>query len=210
MRPPRRRAACARPRRALVSPAARRANHSARFDVRFPPENGGQTPAYRKISNRSSMKERQCVGKREQRVAIALRDRRESSFEAVISPNLEVFDCQAALASRIASRPQFRCVTGMVSGFESTATLLIAGTASLSKSTRLGARSSCKNEILVAFPPGRAKLETIPASTGSPLNPNTTGTDFAAKGAAVEAGPPITIRTTFALNISSTKAGNRL
>src|SRR5262245_66624233 len=60
------------------------------------------------------MKEHQFVRKREVRLAIAWRYLRKSSFEAVISPNLEVFDCQAALASRIASRPQFRCVTGMV------------------------------------------------------------------------------------------------
>jgi hypothetical protein len=37
----------------------------------------------------------------------------------------------------------------------------------LSKSTRLGARSSCRNDIPVAFPPGRAKLETISAPVHS-------------------------------------------
>jgi hypothetical protein len=39
-------------------------------------------------------------------------------------------------------------------------------------------------------------MSAIPASTGSPLNENTTGTDFSAKGAARDAGPPITIRAT--------------
>jgi len=43
-----------------------------------------------------------------QRVAPALRNRREGRFEAVISPNLEVFDSQSALASGIASRPKDR------------------------------------------------------------------------------------------------------
>jgi hypothetical protein len=43
------------------------------------------------------MKKRQCVGKRQQRIALALRDRCEGTFKAIISPNLEMFDCQAAL-----------------------------------------------------------------------------------------------------------------
>jgi hypothetical protein len=55
---------------------------------------------------------------------------------------------------------------------------LIEGANSLSNSGRLAARSRARNDRQVAFPPGRAKLATRPASTGSPLKPNTTGTDW--------------------------------
>jgi hypothetical protein len=52
---------------------------------------------------------------------------------------------------------------------------LQAGIASFIISMRLPTSSSVRNVMPVMLPPGRARLWTKPASTGSPLKPNTTG-----------------------------------
>src|SRR5262249_24681651 len=65
-------------------------------------------------------------------------------------------------------------------GSRKTAARLTAGATSLSSSSHFPPKLYSKDMKLVALPPGRAKLSTKPAATGSPTVGNTTGTVWVA------------------------------
>src|SRR2546422_4975469 len=78
-------------------------------------------------------------------------------------------DCAARCVS-----PKSITFTGFAE-FQRTATRDILGTASLRTSISFALKSGLKNDIPVILPPGRARLATNPARTGSPLGAMTIG-----------------------------------
>ena len=71
--------------------------------------------------------------------------------------------------------------------FQSTATREAAGTASFRSWSALPLSSALSSETPVMFPPGRARLGTIPVPTGSPTAPRTIGMVWVACFAAMHA-----------------------
>ncbi len=91
------------------------------------------------------------------------------------------------------------------------ATVTRRGTASLSSSSHFPGMPSvfCKDNP-VRLPPGRARLSTRPASTGSPIPATTIGIDVVACLAAIAAEVPVTMmRSTRASTRSRISAGYR-
>ncbi len=60
------------------------------------------------------------------------------------------------------------------------------------------------------FPPGRARFETTPFPTGSPLNAMTIGMVLVARFAAHDAGPKAMITSTLLATSSATSSGKRV
>src|SRR5262245_61735747 len=84
------------------------------------------------------------------------------------------------------------------------------GSRSLSSSSRLPSRSTFCAAKPVMLPPGRARLETMPTLTGSPMEPITTGIELVACLAASAAGVPwVTIKSTGSAVSSTAMAGKR-
>ncbi len=96
-------------------------------------------------------------------------------------------------------------------GFTRTATRLARGSASFSTSSRFTVMSVARRVRPVTFPPGRAKLATNPAFTGSiPLNAITIGTVWVAFLAALMAGGlTATMMSTLARTRSAARPGRR-
>src|SRR5438132_6034060 len=91
------------------------------------------------------------------------------------------------------------------------ASRLRRGTTSRKSSSRLGAASLCWIDKPVMFPPGRARLATRPAPTGSPTDAKTIGMTVVARLAAATAAVPwvmvtSTLRRTNSLEISAFRA----
>jgi hypothetical protein len=81
--------------------------------------------------------------------------------------------------------------------FSITATGDTSGTISLSNSSRFPLKSGATMLKPVAFPPGRARLATRPAATGSPMMAMTIGIVPVAVLSALAAGvPPVTMTST--------------
>ena len=97
-----------------------------------------------------------------------------------------------------------------VSGDRRSPTRASLGTASLSISSLLVFSSSAKLESPVTLPPGRARLATKPAPTGSPAFVITMGMVVVALLAANAAGvPETTIRSTLRRTRSAASSGRR-
>src|ERR1043166_4295930 len=80
--------------------------------------------------------------------------------------------------------------------FANMATRDTCGSRSLSSSSRLPSRSAFCAAKPVMLPPGRARLETMPTLSGSPMVPITTGIELVACLAAIAAGGPwVTIKS---------------
>ena len=86
----------------------------------------------------------------------------------------------------------------------------VLGIASLSISNLFVFSSGAKPESPVTLPPGRARLETKPAPTGSTETVITMGMVLVAPFAANGVGPPeVTIRSTFRRTSSAASSGRR-
>ena len=84
------------------------------------------------------------------------------------------------------------------------------GMTSRRSSSRLPSRSGAIELSPVMFPPGRARLGTIPVPTGSPTATMTRGTvDVAFLTASAAGVPAVTITSTFAASNSAMSAGKR-
>ena len=79
----------------------------------------------------------------------------------------------------------------------------------LRSSRRFAAKSVDIYEKPVMFPPGRARLDTTPSPTGSPLNAMTIGTVVVARFAAHTAGPKAMITSTLLATSSAASSGSR-
>src|SRR5260370_40597697 len=79
----------------------------------------------------------------------------------------------------------------------------------LSGARRFAARSVDIYEKPVMFPPGRAKLDSTPSRTGSPLNAMTIGTVVVARFTAHTAGPKAMITSTLRATSSAARSGSR-
>jgi hypothetical protein len=91
-----------------------------------------------------------------------------------------------------------------------TATWVVLGATSLRSSRRFGTNSSEKEVTPVMLPAGRARLDTRPARTGSPLIAMTIGTRrVAAFAANAAASPSATMTSTLALTSSMTRPASR-
>ena len=94
--------------------------------------------------------------------------------------------------------------------FQKTTTRESPGTTSLRSSKRLPTRSGCIEVSPVTFPPGRARLATNPAPTGSMAVGMTIGIVWVACLAAIAAGVVITrMRSTLSRTISAANSGKR-
>src|SRR6202048_2387947 len=112
-----------------------------------------------------------------------------------------------------AAAPRRACSTAITQyGFvelDSTATRERFGRNSLSSSSRFSSPPAVCEESPVTFPPGRARLATIPAPTGSPAD-MTIGMELVALRAASVAGvPQATMTSTGKRTNSTANSGNR-